>query len=77
MAKVIVYSTTTCPFCDMVKQFLDEKGVEYQHFDVGEDHDKAIEMVSKSGQNGVPVVDIDGKIIIGFNKPAIEEALSE
>ena len=77
MAKVIVYSTTTCPFCDMVTQYLDGKGVKYEHFDVGEDQDKAKEMVEKTGQNGVPVVDIDGKIIIGFNKPAIEGALSK
>ncbi len=75
MPRVIVYSTTSCPFCDMARQFLDSKGVKYEHFDVGEDMEKAREMVAKSGQNGVPVLDIDGKIIIGFNKPAIEEAL--
>jgi glutaredoxin 3 len=77
MEKIIVYSTQTCPYCVMVKEFLKEKKVEFEDVDVGEDHSRANEMVEKSGQMGVPVVDIGGKIIIGFNKPKLEETLKE
>ena len=77
MKKVIVYSTPSCPFCNMVKGFLKEKKIEFKNINVAEDHEKAQEMIEKSGQMGVPVVDIDGKIIIGFNKEKIEEALEK
>lgn len=74
---IIVYSTPTCPYCHMVKQFLDEKGIVYQDVDVSADSEKAQEMIDKSGQMGVPVVDIGGKIIVGFDKAAIEGALGD
>lgn len=73
--RVIVYSTTTCPFCDMVKDYLKAKSVEFTEYNVAEDKEKAKEMYSKSSQLGVPVVDINGTIIIGFDKPAIDHAL--
>jgi glutaredoxin len=60
----------------MAKDYFDEHKVEYQDIDVSKDHDKAREMVDKSGQMGVPVIDIDGTIIIGFNKEAIDKALA-
>jgi glutaredoxin 3 len=72
---VIVYSTDACPFCVMVKQYLKQKGIDFQEFNVGENQEKAREMIEKSGQQGVPVLDINGKIIIGFDKPKIDEAL--
>jgi len=72
--KVKVYSTKTCPWCHKVKDFLNDKGVKFQ--DVGADQKAANEMVEKSGQMGVPVTDIDGKIIVGFDKEAIEKALA-
>ncbi len=75
MATVTVYSTPTCPFCDMAKDFLKEHKVEFQDFDVSTNQEKMQEMVNKSGQTAVPVLDIDGKIIIGFNEAAIKEAL--
>ncbi len=75
--EIIVYSTETCPYCVMVKDYLKEKNVDFKDIDVGKNHDKAMEMVDKSGQMGVPVVDIKGKIIIGFNKPKIDEALEK
>ncbi|MBN1411954.1 MAG: glutathione S-transferase N-terminal domain-containing protein [Spirochaetales bacterium] len=74
---VYIYSTTTCPYCDKVKQYLKEKGVPFTDYNVGENREKAEEMVRKSGQMGVPVVDINGKIIIGFNKPEIDKALQK
>lgn len=75
MKNVKVYSTPTCPFCIKTKQFLDEKGVEYENIDVSSDQDAAQEMVSKSGQMGVPVLDIEGEIIVGFDKDKISSAL--
>ena len=77
MKKVIVYSTPSCPYCTMVKDFLKEKNIDFEDIDVAADYDKAEEMVRKSGQMGVPVIDIDGEIIVGFNKPKIEEALEK
>jgi glutaredoxin 3 len=73
--KVLVYSTPTCPYCVRLKQYLTEKNVAYENYDVGADQVKAEEMVKKSGQMGVPVIDIDGKIIVGFDKPEIQQAL--
>lgn len=75
MAKVTIYSTPTCTYCKMVKSYLKEKGVPFTDHDVSRDRAKAEEMVRRSGQMGVPVVDINGKIIVGFNKPEIDKAL--
>jgi|TARA_B100001964_G_C14177784_1_gene574668 glutaredoxin-like YruB-family protein len=74
--KVKVYSTKTCPWCIKVKEFLTEKNIKFDAIDVGDDQEAAKEMVEKSGQMGVPVVDIDGTIIVGFDKGAIEKALA-
>jgi glutaredoxin 3 len=73
--KVMVYSTATCPYCVRAKQFLNENKIPYENYDVGVDARKADEMAAKSGQMGVPVIDIDGKIIIGFDKEEIKKAL--
>ena len=76
MKKVIIYSTPTCPWCTKVKDYLDSKNVAYEDFDVAKDRDKAIEMVNKSGQQGVPVVDIDGDIVVGFDQNKIDSLLN-
>jgi glutaredoxin-like YruB-family protein len=75
MQPVIVYSTPTCPFCDMVKDFLREHNVPFQDFDVAGNQEKLREMISKTGQTAVPVIDIGGKIIIGFDEAALLRAL--
>jgi glutaredoxin-like YruB-family protein len=72
---VKVYTTPTCPYCHMVKQFLKEHNVEFEEVDVSKDAKRAEELVKKSGQMGVPVTEIDGKIIVGFDKDALEEAI--
>ncbi|MFH1307628.1 MAG: glutaredoxin domain-containing protein [archaeon] len=73
--KIIVYSTPTCPWCHRVKDWLKEKKIKFEDIDVSVNEEKAREMVKKSGQMGVPVIEIDGKMIVGFDKDRIEEAL--
>ena len=73
---VKIYSTQTCPYCEMAKEYLDEQGVKYENYDVAGDETARKEMVEKSGQIGVPVIDIDGKIIVGFNKSEMDKALN-
>jgi glutaredoxin-like YruB-family protein len=76
MAKSVkVYSTTTCPWCIRAKQFLKENNIEFQNLDVSGDQLAADEMMAKTGQMGVPVLDIDGEIIIGFDKDKIKQSL--
>tara|TARA_Y100000310_G_scaffold339280_1_gene431499 strand:- start:7351 stop:7584 length:234 start_codon:yes stop_codon:yes gene_type:complete len=77
MAKnITVWSTPTCPFCHKLKDFLKEKKVKFKDINVAEDRKALDEMVEKSGQMGVPVTEIDGKIIVGFDKTAIERAIA-
>ncbi|NYT01008.1 MAG: NrdH-redoxin [Methanocellales archaeon] len=76
MAKIKVYSTPTCPYCRMVKSFLKEKGVDFEDIDVSVDSKAAEEMIKKSGQMGVPQIEINEKIIVGFDREAIESELS-
>ena len=73
--KVTVYSTSTCPFCIRAKQFLKDSNIAFEDIDVSENHEKAQEMIKKSGQMGVPVLEIDGEIIVGFDKEKIKEVL--
>jgi len=73
--KVKVYSTPTCPYCHAAKDFLKENKIAFEDIDVSKDHDQAQEMIEKSGQMGVPVIDINGTIIVGFDKAAMKKAL--
>ncbi len=73
---VIIYSATWCAFCHAVKQYLDKLGVSYTDKDVDDNPEAANESVAKSGQRGIPVLDIDGTIIVGFDRPAIDQALA-
>lgn len=73
--KVKVYSTTSCPYCQMVKEFLKKNKVKFEDIDVSTNNEATQEMIEKSGQMGVPVIEIDGKIIVGYNVPALKEAL--
>jgi len=76
MAKVTVYSTESCPWCVKAKDFLKEKNVEFEDKNVAEDEAARNEMAEKSGQMSVPVLDIDGTVIVGFDQTAIEKALN-
>ncbi|MEM4363706.1 MAG: glutaredoxin domain-containing protein [Candidatus Diapherotrites archaeon] len=73
--KITIYTTPTCIFCNLAKEFFKKNKIKYQEFDVLEDEEKAKEMIQKSGQQGVPVIDINGKIIIGFDRNAIKKEL--
>ena len=72
---VTIYSTPTCHFCHMAKDFFKENNVEFTDKDVSTDRASAEEMVKKSGQMGVPVIDIDGQIIVGFDEPRLRDLL--
>ena len=75
--KVTVYTTPTCPWCHKVKDFLKGKKVEFEEVDVAADQEAAKKMVEKSGQMGVPQIEINGKMIVGFDQAAIEAELSK
>ncbi len=72
---VKVYTTPTCVYCITVKNFLKEKNVEFKEVDVSQDKEAADEMIKKTGQMGVPVIEIDGQMIIGFDRDKIIKAL--
>lgn len=76
MAKVTVYSTPTCVFCKMAKAYFTEHNVQFEEKNVMTDIPAQEEMIKKSGQLGVPVIDIDGKIIVGFDKSKIASLLN-
>ena len=72
---VKVFSTPICPYCITLKEFLKQHNVEYEEIDVGEDEEGRKEMIEKSGQMGVPVLEINGQIVVGFDKVRILELL--
>lgn len=73
---VRIFSTPTCPYCVTLKDFLEEHGIEFEDIDVSKDKKALEEMIQRSGQMGVPVVDIDGQIIVGFDKEKISGLLN-
>lgn len=73
---VSVYSTPTCPYCHQAKEYLKEKGVEFTDYNVATDIEARNAMVQKSGQLGVPVIEVDGSVVVGFNRTKLEELLS-
>jgi len=73
--KVSIYSTVTCHFCHMAKEFFKANNIEFIDYNVGEDVEKRQEMIQKTGQLGVPVISIGDDIIIGFNEPKIRSLL--
>lgn len=75
MKNVLVYTTPTCQYCKMAKDFFQANNVTYTEQDVAADESLRNQMVEKSGQMGVPVIDIEGEIIVGFDEPRIKEVL--
>ena len=72
-----IYSTSWCPACIKAKKFFDMKGWEYTEINVADAHEDREEVLKVSGQRTVPVIDIDGAIIVGFDKSAIENAMNK
>lgn len=75
MAKIKIYSTPRCVYCKMAKDFFEKHGVEYEDHDVAASEEALKEMIDKSHQMGVPVIDIDGQIFVGFNRSSLEKVL--
>jgi glutaredoxin-like YruB-family protein len=75
MAKVTIYTTSSCPWCKKTKEFFKENKVKYSEKDVGKNVKAAQEMIQKSGRQGVPVSDIDGEIVVGFDEEKLSELL--
>ena len=74
---IAVYTTPTCGFCHQVKAYLNQQGVPFAEYDVSRDPQSAAEMVRLSGQRGVPVVTVDGQVVVGFNRPLIDQLLAQ
>jgi glutaredoxin-like YruB-family protein len=72
---ITLYSTPTCTYCRKAKAYFQENRIPFSEYDVSRDQRRADEMVRKSGQMGVPVIDVNGRVIVGFNQPEIERAL--
>jgi glutaredoxin 3 len=75
LSEVVVYTTATCGYCHQLKQYLAQREIPYREIDVAADAEAAAEMVSLSGQRGVPVVVIDGQVVVGFNRARIDQLL--
>ncbi|PWH14578.1 MAG: NrdH-redoxin [Anaerolineae bacterium] len=73
--RVIIFTTPTCTYCNMAKKYFREKGIKFKDVDVSRDEAAARDMVRRSGQQGVPVIDIGGKIVVGFDRPKIDKYL--
>ncbi len=76
MKKVTIYSTPTCTYCNMAKDFFNKNNIQYEAVDVASDVARRKEMIDKSGQMGVPVILVDDEIIVGFDKSRLSELLS-
>ncbi len=77
MSEVIVYSTPSCSYCIRLKSYLNQKGISFTNIDVSSDAQSLEKMVSLSGQMGVPVINIDGEIVVGFDKEKIDKLLGQ
>ncbi|MGM0368331.1 MAG: glutaredoxin family protein [Actinomycetota bacterium] len=77
MGKTVIYSTITCPYCRRAKDYLNSKNIEFEEIDVSKDKHRLKEMIEKSGQMGVPVIEINGNIIVGFNKKEIDQHIKD
>ena len=75
MAEIKVYTTPACPWCNKVKDYLKEKGVQFREIDVASDMNEAVQLVERTGRRTVPVIEIGDQIIVGFNREKLEELL--
>ncbi|PWH13292.1 MAG: NrdH-redoxin [Anaerolineae bacterium] len=73
--RVIIFTTPTCSFCNAAKRYFRERGIKFRDVDVSRDPAAARDMIRRSGQSGVPVIDIGGKIVVGFDRAKIDQYL--
>jgi len=73
--QVTIYTTPTCSWCQAVKDYLSGRGIDFEEVDVAADVNRARELVEKTGQYGVPVIDIDGEMVVGFDRARIDALL--
>jgi len=73
--KIKIFSTPNCPYCIKAKEYLKEKGLEFEEIDISKDQDAAQDIIKRSKQMSVPVIEIDGELVIGFDKEKIDELL--
>ena len=73
--KIILYRTEHCPYCHMTAEFFRQNNIKFEEVWVDKDREKALEMIMKSGQTGVPVIDIDGNIVVGFDVVKLKQLL--
>ncbi len=76
MPKVKIYSTPTCVYCITLKKFLEENNIDFEEVDISEDKEAAEEMIERTGQMGVPVTEIDGEMVVGFDRDKISKLLN-
>lgn len=77
MHDIKIYTTPTCAYCKMAKEYFTSKGLTWTEYNVAADHAKAEEMIKKTGQFGVPVIEVDGKVVIGFDKRKLDQYTTE
>ncbi|HET9098577.1 MAG TPA: glutaredoxin family protein [Candidatus Saccharimonadales bacterium] len=75
--QIIIYGAEWCGFCHMAKRYLDDKGIKYHYIDIDTDPKAGMEAIEKSGQRGIPVIDMGGDIILGFDRPKIDASLKK
>lgn len=75
--KIITYTLSWCPHCKALKEYLNNKKIEYENIDMEENEEAAEDIIEKTGQSGFPIIDIDGEILIGFDKDKIEVILKD
>jgi glutaredoxin 3 len=76
VSEVVVYTTPTCGYCHQAKQYLSQRGVPFTEYDVAADPRAADEMIGLSGQRGVPVIVVDGQVVVGFDRPRLDQLLA-
>jgi len=74
--QIKVFSTPTCPYCQRLKSFLKEKGLQFEEIDLTANRERLQEMIKLSGQGGVPVTVVDGEVVVGFDRPRLEKLLA-
>ncbi|PSO45753.1 MAG: NrdH-redoxin [Parcubacteria group bacterium SW_6_46_9] len=77
MKKVTLYTTPSCQYCEQAKEYMKEHDIDYKYYDVSEDTDRRKEMIEKSGQMGVPVIELGDELMVGFDEERFEDMIQK